>query len=62
MADRKDAKLVVRLPRPLLDAAKEKARTEDITVSQYVRRCLMKWVGILPAMDETHKEGTLENK
>ena len=55
MTDGKDAKLTIRLPRALLDAAREKARLEDITVSQYVRRCLMQWVGMLP-VDKSLKE------
>ena len=44
MADGKDAKLTIRLPKELLDAAHEKARRVDIPVSQYVRRCLREWV------------------
>ena len=52
MTDGKDTSI----PSALLDAAREKAKLEDITVSQYVRRCLMKWVGMLPADDETQEE------
>ncbi|MCP4525577.1 MAG: hypothetical protein GY833_06685 [Aestuariibacter sp.] len=56
MTDGKDAKLTIRIPSALLDAAREKSRLEDIPVSQYVRRCLMKWVGMLPAESETLEE------
>jgi len=48
MTDDKKAQLSVRLPRKLLEAAKEKAKAEDISVSQFIRRALMKWVGLLP--------------
>jgi hypothetical protein len=56
MTDGKDAKLTIRIPRSLLEAAKEKSQTEDIPVSQYVRRCLMQWVGMLPTEDVTEEE------
>ena len=56
MTDGKDAKLTIRIPSGLLDAVREKAKLEDITVSQYVRRCLMKWVGMLPAEVGTQEE------
>jgi len=62
MTDSKDAKLVIRLPRTLLNAAKEQAQLEDITVSQYVRRCLMKWVGIFPQKDEAQEEASQEKE
>ena len=58
MTDGKDAKLTIRIPRALLDAAREKAQAEDITVSQHVRRCLMRWVGTLPTDDSIKKEKT----
>ena len=44
MTDGKDARLTIRLPKELLDAAHEKARRVDIPVSQYIRRCLREWV------------------
>jgi len=56
MTDGKDAKLTIRIPRFLLEAAKKKALAEDITVSQYVRRCLMQWVGMLPTESGAQKE------
>ena len=56
MTDGKDTRLTIRISSALLDAAREKAKLEDITVSQYVRRCLMKWVGMLPVDDETQEE------
>ena len=56
MADGKDAKLTIRIPSGLLDAVREKAKLEDITVSQYVRRCLMQWVGMLPAEVGTQED------
>ena len=39
-----DKKLTFRLPEDLYDKAKEKAKQEDITLSQILRRCLRKWV------------------
>ena len=56
MTDGKDTRLTIRIPSALLDAAREKAQAEDITISQYVRRCLMQWVGMLPVDDETQEE------
>jgi predicted DNA binding CopG/RHH family protein len=62
MTDGKDARLTIRIPSALLDAAREKATLEDITVSQYVRRCLMKWVGMLPTEDETQERESHDQK
>jgi predicted DNA binding CopG/RHH family protein len=62
MTDGKDARLTIRIPSALLDAAREKAKLEDITVSQYVRRCLMKWVGMLPTEGETREEEVAEQE
>ena len=56
MTARKDAKLTIRIPSDLLDAAREKAKLEDIPVSQYVRRSLMQWVGLLPTEGKTKEE------
>ena len=56
MTDGKDARLTIRIPSGLLDAAREKAKLEDITVSQYVRRCLMQWVGLLTTEGKTKEE------
>ena len=56
MTDGKDAKLTIRIPRSLLEAAKKKSQAEDIPVSQYVRRCLMQWVGMLPTEDITEEK------
>ena len=44
MDGNKSAKLTIRLPQDLLDAAHETARRTDITISQIVRRCLREWV------------------
>ena len=44
MTDGKDARLSIRLPRELLEAAREKSKRVDIPVSQYIRHCLMAWV------------------
>ena len=62
MTDEKDTRLTIRIPSALLDAAREKAQAEDITISQYVRRCLMQWVGMLPAEGETQEEEIQEQK
>ena len=40
----KNARYQFRLPRRLLDTALEKARREDVTVAQVLRRCLREWV------------------
>ena len=44
MGDKKDVRLAIRISRELRDAATEKARREDLTVSQVVRRFLSRWV------------------
>ena len=49
MPDGKDAKLMIRLPQELLEAAREKSRQVDIPISQYVRRCLWHWVSEEPS-------------
>lgn len=49
-----EAKLTFRLPQELYDRAK--AKREDITLSQVLRRCLRKWVKDDPAVGS--EEGT----
>ena len=44
MDDRKDAKLTIRLPSELLEAALDKSKRVDVPVSQYLRHCLRKWI------------------
>jgi predicted DNA binding CopG/RHH family protein len=44
MANRKDAKLTIRLPSELLEAALEKSQRADVPVSQYLRHCLRRWI------------------
>jgi predicted HicB family RNase H-like nuclease len=39
-----EPKISFRLPEDLYEKAKEKARREDITLSQVLRRCLKEWV------------------
>lgn len=39
-----EARLTFRLPQELYDRAKAKAKREDITLSQVLRRCLREWV------------------
>jgi len=56
MADGKDARLMIRLPKELLDAAREKARRSDIPISQYIRRCLREWVAQDPPEPEKGNE------
>ena len=43
MSDKKDVRLAIRISRKLREAALEKARREDLTVSQVVRRFLKQW-------------------
>ena len=44
MSEQNDVRLAIRIPRELRDAANAKARREDLTVSQVVRRFLREWV------------------
>ena len=39
-----EPRVSVRLPEELYERAKAKAKREDITLSQVVRRCLREWV------------------
>ena len=39
-----EPKITFRLPQELYEKAKEKAKREDITLSQVLRRCLREWV------------------
>lgn len=39
-----EPKVTFRLPQELYEKAKEKAKREDITLSQVLRRCLREWV------------------
>lgn len=39
-----EPRVSVRLPEELYEKAKAKAKREDITLSQVVRRCLREWV------------------
>ena len=40
----KDARYQFRLPKDLLDTALEKARSQDLSLAQVLRRLLRKWV------------------
>jgi hypothetical protein len=42
-SDSMEPKISFRLPEDLYEKAKEKARREDITLSQVLRRCLREW-------------------
>ena len=48
MTTEKDTKFQFRLPSELLSRALEKARREDLTLSQVLRRFLREWVEDLP--------------
>jgi predicted DNA binding CopG/RHH family protein len=50
-----EKRLVVRIDPEFLEAVKAKAKAEDLTVSQLVRRLLRKWLGEDPP--EPEKEG-----
>jgi hypothetical protein len=56
MTYEKDARYQFRLPRELLDVALEKARREDILLSQVLRRYLREWVKDEPPTDEQESE------
>ena len=49
---KKEIRLAVRIPAELRDAAQEKAKREDLTVSQVVRRFLREWVGLPPESEQ----------
>jgi predicted HicB family RNase H-like nuclease len=44
MAQEKDAKYQFRVPRSLLEKAVEKARRQDLSLAQVLRRLLREWV------------------
>jgi hypothetical protein len=44
MTNEKDARYQFRLPKDLLDAALEKARVQDMSLAQVLRRLLRGWV------------------
>ena len=39
-----DVNITFRAPKELFEKAKEKAKREDVTLSQVLRRCLRAWV------------------
>ena len=49
-----ETKITFRLPEELYEQAKAKAKREDITLSQVLRRCLREWVDYRP--EEPEKE------
>jgi predicted HicB family RNase H-like nuclease len=56
-----DARISVRVPRDLYDRAVAKAKCEDITLSQVLRRCLREWVkGDSP--EETQEDSQQDNE
>jgi hypothetical protein len=44
MTDEKEARYQFRLPQDLLDAAVEKARGQDLSLAQVLRRLLREWL------------------
>jgi predicted HicB family RNase H-like nuclease len=40
----RDARITIRVPQDLYEQAKAKAKREDITLSQILRRALREWV------------------
>jgi predicted HicB family RNase H-like nuclease len=51
-----ETKITFRLPEDLYEKAKEKAKREDITLSQVLRRCLREWADKDPP-EEPEQEG-----
>lgn len=51
MTRENDAKLTIRLPKELLQAAHEKARRGDVPISQYLRHRLREWVAEDPPQE-----------
>ena len=54
--EEKDARYQFRLPGSLLDTALEKARREDLTLAQVLRRLLRQWVEEDPTESEQEDE------
>ena len=52
----RDARVTIRLPQELHDKAKAKAKREDITISQVLRRCLREWVAEDPPESKQEEE------
>ena len=44
MVSKNDAKLTIRLPRELLEAAHAKAERADVPISQFIRHALRDWI------------------
>jgi predicted HicB family RNase H-like nuclease len=51
-----DARITIRVPQDLYERAKAKAKREDITLSQVLRRCLREWAAEDPP-EEPEQEG-----
>ena len=51
----KDARYQFRLPKSLLDVALEKARRDDLTLAQVLRRLLRTWVESDPPTETKEK-------
>jgi len=51
-----DKKITFRLPQELYDRARAKAKREDITLSQVLRRCLRKWLQDDPPAKKDEQE------
>ena len=49
-----------RLPQELLEAAQAKAKLEDLTLSQVLRRCLREWVKDDPPAEANPEEESQE--
>ena len=58
MYTEKDARYQFRLPQDLLDKAVEKARRQDLSLAQVLRRFLREWVEDPP--DESQEVGELK--
>ena len=59
MPEEKNAKYQFRLPQGLLDKALEKARSEDLSLAQVLRRLLREWLDDPPKSDQG---GNLEDE
>lgn len=56
MAEEKDARYQFRLPQSLLDAALDKARRQDLSLSQVLRRLIREWVEDPPEPEQEGQE------
>jgi predicted HicB family RNase H-like nuclease len=58
----RDSRTTIRLPKELHEQAKAKAKREDLSLSQVVRRLLREWLAADPPQDEQKGEQQSTNE